>query len=363
MNPLTTSWPRYVSFIPAAMIVVGTVLNVLSPRYYWGDYLLGAAVVTAGALLSLRHTFAVAAAIVLIQLALLIKDGYFGHVVGTLSLISAVFTALVGLGVNRVVTSHSRRLEVVRSVAEAAQRAVLPAPPARIGPLAVAALYKAAQIEALIGGDAYAVQETPYGTRLLIADVRGKGLGAVGTVAVLLGAFREAADQAADLVLLAERMERALVKEAASREESIRMEGFVTAVLGEITPDADSVRLLNCGHPPPYLLEGDTVSSLDPGEPSLPLGMSGLGVLRAEPESRPFPTGSTLLLVTDGVTEARGPYGTFYDPVSGLAGRGSFRRPGEVVEALVRDVERWTGGSHDDDMAILAITRYTGGLR
>ncbi|MEU6714032.1 PP2C family protein-serine/threonine phosphatase [Nonomuraea sp. NPDC046802] len=357
MNPLATRAPRYVSFLPAALIVIGAVFNLLSPRYYWGDYLLGAAVVMAGTLLSLRHTIAVAAATILIQLALLIKDGYFGHLVGTLSLASAVFTALVGLGVNRVIAGHGRRLEAVRSVAEAAQHAVLPAPPARVGPLAIAAVYKTAQIEALIGGDAYAVQDTPYGTRLLIADVRGKGLGAVGTVAVLLGAFREAADQAADLVALAERMEHALVKETSSREESIRMEGFVTAVLGEITPGADGVRLLNCGHPSPYLLEGATVSCLDPDEPSLPLGMSGLGVPRAGARHWPFPAGATLLLVTDGVTEARGRDGAFYDPVSRLAGLGPFRKPEEAVEVLVRDVERWTGGPRDDDMAILAITR------
>lgn len=343
------------------MVVVGAVFNLLSPRYYWGDYMLGAAVVVAGALLSRRHTIAVAVAIVLVQLALLVKDGWLGHAVGALSLIAAVFTALVGLGVNQVVTGHSRRLQAARSVAEAVQRAVLPTPPARVGPLAVAAVYRTAQTEALIGGDAYAVQATPFGTRLLIADVRGKGLDAVGTVAVLLGTFRDAAEQAPDLVLLAEHLERALVREASSREEVVRMEGFVTAVLGEITPGADRVRLLNCGHPSPFLLQGDTVSCLDPGEPSLPLGMSHLGVPRARPDEWPFPIGSTLLLVTDGVTEARGRTGTFYDPVRRLAGRGPFRQPEEAVEVLVRDVERWAGGPRDDDMAILAITRRADG--
>ncbi|MEV0228782.1 PP2C family protein-serine/threonine phosphatase [Nonomuraea sp. NPDC050786] len=361
MNRLSTRWPWYATFIPAALIVSGIFVNLLSPRDYWGDYQLGAAVVLAGALLSLRHTIAVAAALVLAELALLVKDGYFGHVPGTFSLINAVFTALVGLGVNRVVARHGRRLEAVRSVAEAAQRAVLPAPPAGVGPLAIAAVYKTAQIEALIGGDAYAVQDTPYGIRLLIADVRGKGLGAVGTVSVLLGAFREAADQTPDLVVLADRMEHALVKAASSREENIRMEGFVTAVLGEITPGAERVRLLNRGHPSPYLLQGDTVSPLDPGEPGLPLGMGSLGGPRAGPESWPFPPGSTLLLVTDGVTEARDRTGTFYEPASRLGGRGPFRQPDQVVEALVRDVERWTGGPRDDDMAILAITRRAGG--
>lgn len=353
--------PEPVSFAPATLIVAGITWNVLSPEQYWGDPMLAASVVVAGALLSLPHTFAAGAAIVLVELALTVKDGYFGHVVGALTLTNAVFTALVGLGVNRVIARHGRRLEAMRSVAEAAQRAVLPEPPARIGALAIAAVYQAAQIEALIGGDAYAVQDTPYGTRLLIADVRGKGLGAVGVVSVLLGTFREAADRAPDLVVLAEHLERALLKEAARREEDIRMEGFVTALLGEITPDAARMRLLNCGHPSPYLLVDGTVRALEPGEPGLPLAMSGLGAPQARPEDWPFPAGGTLLLVTDGVTEARDPAGVFYTPESGLAGRGPFRRPDEAIEALVRDVEHWTGGPRDDDMAILAITRSAGG--
>ncbi|MGW0997296.1 PP2C family protein-serine/threonine phosphatase [Streptomyces sp. NPDC002520] len=361
MKQPSTTWPRYVSFAPSALLVIGTVWNVYFPRDFWGDYVLGAAVVVAGALLSLRHTIAVGAALVLVDLALLIEVGYFGHVAGTFELTSAVFTALVGIGVNRVVARHGRRLETMRSVAEAAQRAVLPPPPTRVGPLAIAAVYHAAQVEALIGGDAYAVQATPYGTRLLIADVRGKGLGAVGAVSVLLGTFREAADQAPDLVVLAERLEHALVKEASSREEDLRMEGFVTALLGEITPGADCVRLLNRGHPSPYLLQDDMVSSLDPDEPSLPLGMSGLGVPQAEPDTWPLPVGGTLLLVTDGVTEARDRHGAFYEPASRLAGRGPFQRPDDVVEVLVRDVECWTDGPRDDDMAILAITRCAGG--
>ncbi|OIK06374.1 PP2C family protein-serine/threonine phosphatase [Streptomyces monashensis] len=358
MDSRSTKWPRYVPFLPSALIAVGTVWNALTPANYWGDVMLGAAVMAAAALLSLRHTIAVGAVVLLVELVLLAKDRYLGGVDGTLELLNGLILVLAGLGVNRVVASHERRLEAVRSVAGAAQRAVLPTPPARIGPLAIAAVYHAAQIEALIGGDAYAVQDTPYGTRLLIADVRGKGLGAVGVVSVLLGAFREAADQAPDLMTLVERLEHALAREPASREEDIRMEGFVTALLGEITPDSDRVRLLNCGHPPPYLFEAGTVLSLDPGEPRLPLGMSSLGVPKTEPEDWPFPVGSTLLLVTDGMTEARDRSGAFYEPLDRFGGRGPFQRPDELVEALVRDVEQWTGGPRDDDMAILAITRH-----
>jgi serine phosphatase RsbU (regulator of sigma subunit) len=357
MDPLSRQWPRYVTLAPSILIAGGIIWNAVTPAEYWGDWMLSAAVVVAGAMLSLTHTIAAGVAIILAEVGLTMKDGTFGHEAGTLELANTLFIAAVGLGVNRVVAHHWRRLQVVRSVAEAAQRAVLPAPPRRLGPLAVAACYRAAQNEARIGGDAYAVQDTPHGPRLLIADVRGKGLGAVTVVSVLFGAFREAAELAPDLTSLAERLEHAVLREAARREEEVRLEGFVTALLGEIAPDGSFLRLLNCGHPAPYLFHDGTMCALGSDDPGLPLGMSVLGVPRPDPDGWPFRVGDTLLLVTDGVTEARDRSGDFYDPLARLSGLGPFRQPGEVIDVLVRDVECWTGGPRDDDMAVLAITR------
>ncbi|MGW7575866.1 PP2C family protein-serine/threonine phosphatase [Streptomyces sp. NPDC054765] len=344
-------------FAPSVLVVGGLVWDAFSPADYWGDPMLTAASVTAGALFSLRHTLAIGAAIVVGVLVLTVRDGTVHALAGHLELINTVFAALMGVGVNRVVARYGRHLDVVRSVAEAAQRAVLPAPPERIGPLAIAARYQAAQSEARIGGDAYAVQRTPFGVRLLIADVRGKGLGAVSAVSVLLGAFREAAEQERELTALADRMEQALLRESEHTSEENRLEGFITALICEIVPGATALRLLNCGHPAPYLCHEDEVRPLDAGDPGLPLGMGALGAARPVPTDRPFPAGSTLLLVTDGVTEARDRSGAFYDPATQLAGHGPFRGPREVIDRLAGDVERWTGGPRDDDMAVLAITR------
>ncbi|MFG2841555.1 serine/threonine-protein phosphatase, partial [Kitasatospora sp. NPDC048296] len=86
------------------------------------------------------------------------------------------------------------------------QRAVLPEPPRNIGPLTVAAGYTAAQAEARIGGDFFAVQETPFGVRMIIGDVRGKGLAAVAAVSIAIGAFRQEAEYAPSLVTLGRRM-------------------------------------------------------------------------------------------------------------------------------------------------------------
>ena len=105
--------------------------------------------------------------------------------------------AVLAVGINRLVGRGNARLATAREIAEAAQRAVLPEPAERIGGLEIAARYEAAQEGAFIGGDLYAVQDTPHGVRLVVGDVRGKGMGAVAVVAVLIGAFREAAEQEA----------------------------------------------------------------------------------------------------------------------------------------------------------------------
>ncbi|MFJ2865844.1 PP2C family protein-serine/threonine phosphatase [Kitasatospora sp. NPDC087314] len=357
MAPRSAQWPLYVRLVPWLLIVGGLVWNSFEPDNYWGDPLLAAAAVLSGALLTLRYTLMVGAASVAGILVLAVREGSIGTQDGYLELVNTAFAALLGVWVNRVVDRHGRRLAQVRSVAEAAQRAVLPQPPARVGRLSIAACYRAAQTEALIGGDAYALQATPYGVRVLIADVRGKGLQAVGVVSVLLGAFREDAHRAPDLVALADELERAVVRERAQMTGEALLEGFITALLVEFPPGEDVVRTLDCGHPGPYLLGGpDAVRRLDAVDPGLPLGLGALGGARSEPESRPFPPGCTLLLVTDGVTEARDAAGEFYDPLLGLGPLGPFDGPEAVVDALVADVERWAGGPRDDDMAVLAVT-------
>ncbi|NJQ03535.1 serine/threonine-protein phosphatase [Streptomyces sp. PLAI1-29] len=299
-----------------------------------------------------------------------------------LDVASVLAAAATSVYVNRVVRHGHRALSSVRNVAEAAQRAVLPTPSGRIGGLRVAARYEAAQADAGIGGDLYAAQSTPHGLRLLVGDVRGKGMGAVGAVAILLGAFREAAEEEAGLNGIAHRLESALRREAKRREGLEQDEGFATALLAEIpftVPDEVGVegsaggvasghragsgpatnrvvRLLNRGHPAPLLLspDGSTVRTLDPVEPALPLGLVGLAAEPDRVEELPFPPGHTLLVVTDGVTEARDRAGDFYDPVVRLSGW-TFESPEHLLDALVADVTGYTGGGAHDDMALLAI--------
>ncbi|MER5964292.1 PP2C family protein-serine/threonine phosphatase [Streptomyces sp. NPDC002057] len=268
----------------------------------------------------------------------------------------AFVTALAVL-INGVVERARGRLATARGVAEAAQKAVLPTPSGRIDGLRLAARYDAAQSDTLIGGDLYAARPTPYGVRLIVGDVRGKGLGAIEAVSVILGAFWEAADSEPSLPDLANRLENALVREGARREGMDTSEGFTTCVLVEIPPGHGSLRVLNRGHPEPLLLgPAGTVTALRPGEFSLPLGLGDLGPHAAQPDEWPFPPASTLLLYTDGLSESRDAAGAFYEPARSLEGR-SFATPDKLVASLLADVHRHANGARGDDMALLAVTR------
>lgn len=105
---------------------------------------------------------------------------------------------------------NERRLTQSRSVAGVAQQVLLRPLPAHSGPLEIASLYLAAKEEAVMGGDLFAAARTTSSTRLIIGDVRGKGLPAYSHAALILGAFRAAAHREATLPRLAVHLDGAV---------------------------------------------------------------------------------------------------------------------------------------------------------
>ncbi len=347
---------RSACWLPYLLIAAGLAFGLLTPPRLAGSPFFSAAPLVTAALYSTRATAVAGAASVLAMLGLSVQHGTLQYLQSVLDLLTVFTVAVLAILINRVVRRGDRELASARDIAEVAQRAVLPTPAGRVGGLRIAARYEAAQADAGIGGDLYAVQDTAYGVRLIVGDVRGKGLGAVEAVSIVIGAFREAAEQEPDLARLAARLEGALRREGGRREGLDQFEGFTTAVLAEI-PDtpAGVLRLLNRGHPAPLLLLGDgSVRSAEPLLPALPLGMEELGVWQDRVDELPFPAGTTLLLFTDGVTEARDADGVYYDPEERLRGR-RFPDPDRLLDALLRDIALHTGGGAADDMALLAI--------
>ncbi|WEO93631.1 PP2C family protein-serine/threonine phosphatase [Streptomyces sp. FXJ1.172] len=276
---------------------------------------------------------------------------------------SYICTALVG-ALGTILAAHrvrrERTLADVRFVAEMAQRVLLRPVPHRIGRLLLESLYLSAAAEARIGGDLFEVVPTGFGVRLLIGDVRGKGLLAVETAATLLGAFRETAYEEPDLTVLAARMETSMSRRAAQLGGRETVERFVTAVFAEIPDDAEVVRVVNCGHPPPICLRAGQVLELDNGRSAPPLNLSMLVEDPYHLDSYPFLPGDQLLLYTDGVTETRDAAGTFYPLVQRLRSWGPLS-PKELLARLHDDLLAYSHQGLQDDTAALAVCLLPGG--
>ncbi|MEU9056211.1 PP2C family protein-serine/threonine phosphatase [Streptomyces sp. NPDC048384] len=241
---------------------------------------------------------------------------------------------------------RERVLAAVRSVAEAAQHALLQPVPATVGPFQVAVRYSAAAAEARIGGDLYALVSTPYGVRMIVGDVRGKGLPAVGTAALVLGVFREAAYDEPDLLAVVARIERSLARNLGSDD-------FVTAVVAGY-PREGQLEVVNCGHAPPLLVRDSVVVPVDPDRPAPPLGLRTLSGETPALQVLPFADGDQLLLYTDGVTEARDHEREFYPLADGLA-RHTCDEPAHTVTALHDELLDHVGGRLHDDAALLLL--------
>ncbi|MFF8656328.1 PP2C family protein-serine/threonine phosphatase [Streptomyces huasconensis] len=263
--------------------------------------------------------------------------------------LTIAFIALLSVVFAWVRSRREAQLVTVRTVAEAAQFAVLPPLPERVGRVRFAGLYQAAQHESLVGGDFFDVRRGPGSVRALIGDVRGHGLAAVGTVAALLGAFREAVLDQPDLKGVAARLDRRLVVDS---EDDENAELFATAVLLEFPDDSSVVRVVSCGHPPPLLLRGPDVTEL-PVTSSPPLGLGIAGLAPPEQLTVPLLAGDRLFGLTDGVSEARDASGTFYplaDRISAMvkADPTILDDPADLTERVWSDVLRYAGTVRDD---------------
>lgn len=264
-----------------------------------------------------------------------------------------VISALVLVTLVSALSSYLRLREekvlaAVRSVAETAQHAVLAPVPIQVGRLRCAVSYHAAAAEARIGGDLYAVVDTVYGVRAIMADVRGKGLPAVRMASLVNGVFREAAFDEPDLVDVVNRIERSLSR-------NVGTDDFVTAVVvGFRGPDA--LEIVNCGHEPPLLVRQGDVTELVPLSPTPPLGLAALARVPPTLEKFPFAVGDQLLLLTDGVTEARDSDGVFY-PLTERLGHHLATSPEDTLASLQDELISYVGGRLQDDAAMLLLKR------
>ncbi|MFF3734426.1 PP2C family protein-serine/threonine phosphatase [Streptomyces sp. NPDC002476] len=243
----------------------------------------------------------------------------------------------------------------LRSTAAAMQRHILRPLPMLTDDVLVDGVYEPVQEDRLIGGDIYDVVVSPWGTRVLIGDVQGKGLPAVGAAFAVIGTFRATAHREPTLTALADALDASVVRHNSYAARTGDDERFVTALIINVDPH-EEVQVINCGHIPPQLLHDGTVTT--PALASgVPLGLAELAVEPATVDWFAFPPGATLLLTTDGLTETRAADGTFYPLADRLTKRATLS-PTDLPRALYDDARTFAGeGGQHDDVAVLCVRR------
>jgi serine phosphatase RsbU (regulator of sigma subunit) len=230
-------------------------------------------------------------------------------------------------------------------IAETLQRGLLPPPLPHIPGWSVAAMYRPAGAENEVGGDFYDVFRVPGGWMLVIGDVTGRGARAASITAVARHTLRAAALLSDDPLVALRTLNRVLL----SRGDS------ALCSLAAMTLSEDRfepVRLAVAGHPPPLLIDGESVTEIAGAGPVLgAFHDAEWGIARSDLEP-----GQQIVVVTDGITEAHGSEGRFGEPRLHAHLR-SATNPALAVQRLESSLHSFTGGQLEDDIAMLAIAR------
>jgi serine phosphatase RsbU (regulator of sigma subunit) len=230
-------------------------------------------------------------------------------------------------------------------IAETLQRGLLPSPLPHIPGWSIAATYRPAGAENEVGGDFYDVFRVPRGWMLVIGDVTGRGARAASITAVARYTLRTAALLSDDPLVALRTLNRVLLARGDSALCSL---AAVTLSEDRFEP----VRLAVAGHPPPLLIDAESVSEVTGSDPVLgAFHDAEWEIARCEVEP-----GQQLVIVTDGITEAQGPEGRFGEARL-RAELGGTSNPAMALQRLEASLHAFAGDGLDDDVAMLAIAR------
>ncbi|MEV4821723.1 PP2C family protein-serine/threonine phosphatase [Micromonospora sp. NPDC049274] len=306
--------------------------------------LLAAAPLLAAALAAWRVVLGVGAVATLIGVGFALVEPKM-MLVTSVNVLGVALASGLAVAVASIRQRQAEQITELTKLASVAQQAVLRPLGPQVGMLSVAGRYISSTATAEIGGDLYEAIDTPYGVRMIIGDVRGKGLDAVRLASIVLGSYRHVAYERADLRAVVADLDRAVAR-------NVGDEDFVTAALVE--ERGGTLTIVNCGHPSPLLLRRGAVIPLEPPAPAPPLGF--MPVVR--PRVERLEPGDRLLLFTDGLGEARrdGEFFPTADRAWRLLGHGTVA---DGLASLETALVEWVHGHLDDDIA-LVLMEYVG---
>jgi len=210
-----------------------------------------------------------------------------------------------------------------------------------------------------IGGDFFEIVELPSGSvGVALGDVEGKGTPAALVGAMLHGMFVADAQTGLNPAATLQRMNRQLAaRHRGDMKVVTRQKGsrFATFVYGVLSPDGRFV-YCNAGHSPPALLSRGDVRRLGSGGPILGAFPDAS---YEEGETR-FAKGDTLLMFSDGVTEARNGIDEEFgeERLIARAVEHLARSPAEFLDGILGAVREFVGTTHPSDDVTVAVTRF-----
>ncbi|HET7121979.1 MAG TPA: SpoIIE family protein phosphatase [Solirubrobacterales bacterium] len=229
-------------------------------------------------------------------------------------------------------------------IAETLQRGLLPPPLPHIPGWTVAAMYSPAGAENEIGGDFYDAFRIAGGWMIVVGDVTGRGAHAAAVTAHARYTLRTAAALTGDPVVALGTLNRELLAR--------RGAALCSVAAMAISEDPDEpVRLAVAGHPPPLLVTGSSVVAAT--SPAPVLGAFDDAGWRIE-RTRVAP-GQQLVVITDGITEARGGEEDRFDEPRLRAELAGVASPALAVQKVEVALRAFTGGELEDDAAMIAV--------
>lgn len=242
------------------------------------------------------------------------------------------------------------RLEHEMDLAREVQVGLLPPAPPSLAGWEIGASWQAAR---RVGGDFYDFIALPGGALgIAIADVSDKGLPAALFMAVARSIVRATVSRSRGVAQGLKRANRLIHDDA-------RNGTFVTVLYAVIEPRQPHFLHANAGHMPPLLLSRN-------GElQALAGGSIALGILphcQISEQERALAKGDTVVLFTDGVTDALDEQGQSFGMERLCAALVARREQGvaDIVAGLAADLMAFTGNRPAFDDCTVVVARYTG---
>ena len=200
-----------------------------------------------------------------------------------------------------------------------------------------------------VGGDLYDFVLDDEGLWFIVADVSGKGVGAALYMAVVKTLFRATVQTRPDLAGILQVMNREL-----SRDNEQMM--FVTAIVGRLTFETGQIAAVDAGHNPVLVVGPRGDLSSPTLEKSIALGVDADAAFKVS--TFKLDAGSTMLLYTDGATDARNTAGEIFgvDRLKRAVGSSLGRTATDLVHSTLKVVNKFAAGAPpEDDLTLLAI--------